>query len=172
MQTGNNTSIVKTLWPMLFSAKGRLNRKPFIGRIACVWIITGVLYCLNVLLNQALRDLTDVPPEYFRYIPPEMWLVILAALIIVLVILLLVVFVVWWEVVLYIRRLHDINLSGWWVLVTVPCYFTQLVNNLPLAIALWVLNLGTLLLLCVIKGTCGPNRFGENSLSDHTSCFV
>ena len=44
-----------------------------------------------------------------------------------------------------VRRLHDVNKSGWW-------FFIQLV---PLIGPVW------LFCLMVIGGTPGPNRFGE-----------
>ncbi|MDO5537706.1 MAG: DUF805 domain-containing protein [Desulfovibrionaceae bacterium] len=46
------------------------------------------------------------------------------------------------------RRLHDLNCSGWWLLLSfVP-----------------VLNLAMLLFLC-FRGTAGPNRFGPDPLA-------
>lgn len=48
-----------------------------------------------------------------------------------------------------IRRLHDFNLSGWWALVLV----------LPFIGTLWGIILG------IIRGTDGANRFGEPPLS-------
>ena len=42
-----------------------------------------------------------------------------------------------------IRRLHDLNLSGWWCLGLLPLY--------PVAI----------LFLCLWKGTPGPNKYGD-----------
>lgn len=161
----NNVSLIKTLWPMLFSAKGRLNRKFFIWRIACVWVISGVLYGLSLLIDHAAQNFEGMPLEYLRYAIPEFWPLILALAVAALSILLIMVFLIWWEVVLYIRRLHDLNLSGWWVLVTVPCYFTPLVSNMPLNIGLWVLNLGTLLILCIVRGSRGANRFDADPAS-------
>ena len=157
---------------MLFNAKGRLNRKPFICRIACVWIISGVLHCLAILINDAAKNFAGIPPEYLSYLIPEMWPLILAILVVTLVILLATVFIIWWEVVLYIRRLHDLNLSGWWFAVTIPCYFTLLIDNLAFSVILWTFNLGTLFVLCALKGTRGPNRFDEDPLPDHTSYFA
>ena len=48
---------------------------------------------------------------------------------------------------LSIRRLHDIDRSGWWFLIT----FT-------------IIGLIPLLVWCCTKGTDGENRFGKNSL--------
>ena len=70
-------------------------------------------------------------------------------------------------IILSIKRLHDVNLSGLYVLI--PTIFIIL----P-----WVVNLGILsifILPCVIvlpiillaskKGTVGPNRFGEDPIA-------
>jgi uncharacterized membrane protein YhaH (DUF805 family) len=48
-----------------------------------------------------------------------------------------------------IKRLHDINLSGWWFLALIP------LSVVP----------GTLLVLGSIRGTKGPNRFGPDPLA-------
>lgn len=52
------------------------------------------------------------------------------------------------SVAVLIRRLHDLDRSGWW------------------ALFMFLPILGTLLLLvfCVMKGTEGPNRFGPDPL--------
>jgi len=52
------------------------------------------------------------------------------------------------DVAVSIRRLHDIDRSGWWLLII----FT-LVGIIPLII--WACT----------KGTAGPNRFGEDPLA-------
>lgn len=51
-------------------------------------------------------------------------------------------------VMLTIRRWHDMNRSGWWVLL----------NFIP------VVNFIALIVLCCVKGTDGPNDFGEDPL--------
>jgi len=52
------------------------------------------------------------------------------------------------SVAVLIRRLHDLDRTGWW------------------ALFMFLPILGTLLLLvfCVMKGTEGPNRFGPDPL--------
>jgi uncharacterized membrane protein YhaH (DUF805 family) len=47
---------------------------------------------------------------------------------------------------LQVRRLHDRNMSGWWVLLTLVPYF----------------GLGSILYLMLAEGTWGPNRFGPD----------
>ena len=49
----------------------------------------------------------------------------------------------------YIRRLHDVNRSGWWMLIALTC-----VGIIPLII--WVCS----------KGTDGPNDFGDDPLQE------
>jgi uncharacterized membrane protein YhaH (DUF805 family) len=51
-----------------------------------------------------------------------------------------------------IRRLHDLNLSGWWSLLE----FIPIVNSVGI---IW------LLAWCSLRGTVGPNRFGADPLS-------
>jgi uncharacterized membrane protein YhaH (DUF805 family) len=48
-----------------------------------------------------------------------------------------------------VRRLHDINFSGWWVLLGL----IPIVGNIAL------------LILYIRRGTKGPNRFGEDPLA-------
>jgi uncharacterized membrane protein YhaH (DUF805 family) len=56
-----------------------------------------------------------------------------------------------------IRRLHDINYSGWWILLgSVPI-------TIPYPFNLWIPHYSALfvLVLCCIKGTEGANKYGE-----------
>ena len=51
------------------------------------------------------------------------------------------------SVAVYIRRLHDVNRSGWWIFVALT-----IVGIIPLII--WLFS----------KGTDGPNNFGDDPL--------
>ena len=62
-------------------------------------------------------------------------------------ILFLAVLVVW--VILAIRRIHDLDMSGWWVLVMLVPY----------------LGGAAVLGMCLVKGNVGPNRFGPDPYS-------
>jgi len=57
------------------------------------------------------------------------------------------------SIAVLVRRLHDTDRSGWWALLML----------IPI--------LGTLILLvfCVLKGTDGSNRFGDDPLKPNTS---
>lgn len=63
-----------------------------------------------------------------------------------------------------VRRLHDRNMSGWWLL-------------LPLAIALIpvvgvIISFVGMIVVLSLKGTDGPNRFGPDPLKPETSSDI
>ena len=57
---------------------------------------------------------------------------------------------IWVFLAVQIKRCHDRNRSGWFILL----YLVPLVNLWPLTE------------ICFLKGTTGPNRFGENPVAD------
>jgi len=72
------------------------------------------------------------------------------------------------------RRLHDINRSGWWMLLPLAPYALGFIFMLGLhsvAIGGLLIGLGAiaaivLLVWYCLRGTVGPNRFGPDPLSD------
>lgn len=72
-----------------------------------------------------------------------------------------------------VRRFHDLGLSGWWYIalfaIGLPSDINQ--DNMTFtltALASWLLEL----VICIRKGTVGPNRFGQDPLKpDHVSVF-
>lgn len=66
---------------------------------------------------------------------------------------------IWWVVILVpsiavtVRRLHDRDMSGWWYLGFIVCWFIPLVNFVA-----WI----AFLVLMLLDGTPGPNRYGED----------
>lgn len=110
----------------VFSFKGRLNRQAYILRVLPLSIASR---CCVVLLESKTIQLP-------LSVPTILFLGGLAAIV-------LIVFCL-------IKRLHDLNRSGWWaLLVAVP--FLNALGGLYLAFK---------------KGTPGPNRFGEDPLSE------
>lgn len=69
------------------------------------------------------------------------------------------VLALWWlatlipNIALNVRRLHDRDMSGWWYLGFIVASFIPLVN--------FVAGIAYLVLM-VLPGTPGPNRFGED----------
>ena len=72
-----------------------------------------------------------------------------------------------------VRRFHDMDLSGWWFMAlfvfTLPVEFDA-ENETYLYLSMIASIVPTL--MCLRKGTDGPNRFGPDPLKpDHTSVF-
>lgn len=55
-----------------------------------------------------------------------------------------------------VRRLHDVNLPGWLVIITFVSFNIPVINTLTTIF---------LLVLCFIKGTDGPNQYGHDPLA-------
>ncbi|WP_104041093.1 DUF805 domain-containing protein [Vibrio hyugaensis] len=110
---------------ILFSFEGRINRKQF-------WL--GALFMIvQVLIVFALLSMTfDVESES----PSTLGLVILF---------MYSILSFWQSLALYVKRFHDRNKNGWWVLI----------GLIPFIGAFW------LLIECgLLPGTEGDNQFG------------
>lgn len=110
----------------LFSARGRIRRLDY-------WLANLVLFAVMITVAQGLAlwqqvDLDDKGD--IRAIAIQLFTAMLVA---------------WPNIATGIKRLHDRNQSGWWILV----------SFLPVIGGLWMLiNLG------IMRGTEGPNRYG------------
>jgi uncharacterized membrane protein YhaH (DUF805 family) len=105
------------------SPEGRANRKQF-----WLWLV------LPLTAIEILLALVDVATENYNH---ELRIGLLSG------IFALVALIP--TIIVYIKRFHDRDKSGWWVLITL----------IPIIGAIWILvELGFL------KGTPGPNRFG------------
>ena len=105
------------------SPEGRVNRKQF-----WLWLV------LPLTVIEILLVLVDVATKNYN---PELGIGLLSG------IFALVALIP--TVIVYIKRFHDRDKSGWWVLISL----------IPVIGAIWILvELGFL------KGTPGPNRFG------------
>jgi uncharacterized membrane protein YhaH (DUF805 family) len=71
--------------------------------------------------------------------------------------------IMFWPVIaIVVKRLHDLDLSGWWVLVSLAlCYVSAVINNCSLAF----LFATTVMLAGLPPGTPGRNRFGADPLA-------
>jgi uncharacterized membrane protein YhaH (DUF805 family) len=86
----------------------------------------------------------------------------------------IVVFGTWFLAATTVKRLHDRNKSGWWMvpLLIAPDVFNRLEDRLPDSCAVAVISF-VALLLCIwgfvelfcLRGTGGPNRFGPDPLA-------
>lgn len=72
---------------------------------------------------------------------------------------------------LFVRRLHDLNLSGWWLLLwplfAIPVMafgFVSVELSILMNVVVVLFSIVFDLLLMCIRGTTGPNRFGPDPL--------
>ena len=146
-----------------FSFRGRISRMRYFLRSLIILILPLFvhLYMLVYLFNEKfkLKELNSenvqpqavvAPPQepvVFTYQGFDFTLGMLAFTIIAV---LLSLLLTWFLLASQVKRLHDMNLTGWLCLIN----FIPIIGPL-LGFAMW-------LLLLVIKGTDGPNTFGEN----------
>lgn len=134
----NNGSFIKGIIQNYFSLSGRLNRKPFILRSV---VATFVPILFAILLFFVFAGGFRPGMEYRH--KDLLWLhVLLHSLLIILAIIA--------GFSLGIRRCHDLDKSGWWLLLGMVPYIN---------VAWW------LYLMCK-RGTVGWNRFGDDPIYD------
>jgi uncharacterized membrane protein YhaH (DUF805 family) len=73
-----------------------------------------------------------------------------------------------------IKRLHDRNKSGWWIILYLVAFglygqFGEWLGGswpaVLIGFATFIASLCGLVEMCFLKGTCGPNRFGADPLT-------
>jgi uncharacterized membrane protein YhaH (DUF805 family) len=124
---GNSNKLFNLLLRGWFRIKGRSSRLEYIVRF-----LTMIFMCF---ISTTLSDFYDSDSESKIYI--LFMVIVMLMLLIILILSIIQVFFVTH------RRLHDLNASGWW----------QLITFIPL---------GQLLMICFIffKGTKGSNKYG------------
>lgn len=133
------------------SLKGRISRQEF-------WLGQAFLIVVVLLLQIKLTAyfLAMRRPESGAWNPgePELTLALPFAFIEA---------VMFWPVTaITVKRLHDVDLSGWWVMASLAlCYVSALINNSSLAF----LFATTVMLAGLPSGTPGRNRFGADPLA-------
>ena len=159
----------------LFSFKGRINRKRYWLSYAAFIGVVVAIGLLSALISVALGTGVGLAA-----LGPGADLVNLAGVVVggLLLLFLLVagVFMVWFLLALYAKRLHDRNRSGWFMALGIPGSVWLLLGSLNphLSDEIWFL-LGILVLhlaplwfsieCAFLRGTVGPNRFGEDPLA-------
>jgi len=134
------------LFQLFFSFRGRVNRGKY--WIAVFTYVVAYLIVLGIATGLGLNNPLSIVLLIIAYIP----LVISA-------------------ISVYIRRLHDMDWSGWWVLVLfgLPIALSLLSDAMPngalfLALANFVISLGTVFILGCPRGTRGPNQYGPDPI--------
>jgi len=103
-----------------------------------------------------------------------------SAVITILLTVLLYIFIITMQVVFSVRRLHDLNRSGWWALINVALFVTAIVCGIGQFEGIWVAIYGVALLLGLAygltllfwPGTPGDNRFGPPPPPNSTGIVV
>ena len=113
-----------------FSLKGRATRSE--------WLLWRLIRILVYLVIKTFEDLIKS-----KELPPAFYIILLKISTITL----------WINISFDVRRLHDIDFSGWWVLL----------NFIPFV------SLGFFFILAIKKGTHGPNSFGKDPLQQEQS---
>lgn len=121
---------------LLFSFQGRLNRAKFWLVLIGMWVVMAIV--LSVLIMPVV-----MAPD------PQAAMASMGA-VSTIVLLVVYIFVFWIGLATQVKRWHDRNKSGWWVLIAL----------VPFVGAFWVL------IECgFLKGTTGPNQYGPDPLS-------
>lgn len=113
-----------------FSLKGRATRSE--------WLLWRLIRILVYLVIKTFEDLIKS-----KELPPAFYLILVIISIITL----------WINISFDVRRLHDIDFSGWWILL----------NFIPFV------SLSFFFILAIKKGTHGPNSFGADPLQQEQS---
>ena len=121
---------------LLFSVQGRANRAKF-------WLVALAIVVIEVILFAVLLGgaaMSGDPEQIAAAMGPVASVVILA----------FVVIATWMSVAVAVKRYHDRNKSGWWVLIVF----------VPVIGGLWYL------IECgFLRGTPGPNTYGPDPLA-------
>ena len=118
-----------------FSFNGRLNRKPYICRgIAATFISIALAFLLFFIF-------TGFPPSRQYKYPEYVWLHVTLFI-------LIFVLTIWVGFSLGVRRCHDMDKSGWWLLLGLIPY----------------INVAWGLYLIFKRGTIGQNKYGDDPI--------
>jgi len=154
---------------VLFSFRGRINRAKY-WLAAVFWVVVDVIVfgVLAVMLGNRLLALGSEPSgaDIVRAILSFGLGVVLVCLIV-----LVPMFVSWLAV--GIKRLHDRDQSGWWIVLFYfgPAVASGLAQNSDsggVALVLGLVSLGisiwAIVVLGFLRGTRGPNQYGPDPL--------
>jgi uncharacterized membrane protein YhaH (DUF805 family) len=138
---------------LLFSFRGRLNRKPY-------WMtVIATMAIIVLLLLLALSMIREYRFEFAAFT--------------VVILLILYIPLVWIGLAIGAKRLHDRDKSAWWLLVfyLLPGILSTAGNEMGdvgfilLHIISFAISVWAFVELGCLRGTPGPNRYGPDPLS-------
>ena len=148
-----NNDLVK----LLFSAKGRINRKKYIFALFGIAITSAIFL-------KILPILYDTIYKTFKYTYETVFSLFIFCYIII---------AIYISIKLTIKRLHDLDISGMSLILPAlgfKCGFHIVKSKqLPIDIFIWIIIICLIcgiIFLFSVKGTEGENQFGEDPLAD------
>jgi uncharacterized membrane protein YhaH (DUF805 family) len=178
----------------LFSFEGRINRAKFwlslpilLGWMFLVVLIMWVIMTGGVLLTRDLHGHEIIKvnlsfDEIFTLLGPASRLSLSPREIVSLVGNLFgMTTLMWVFLAIAVKRLHDRNRSGWWILpfFVLPSFSNEIVQwlpgtmlDLPVSVALFILSIWGFIELGFLRGTDGANRFGLDPLAEDEDARV
>ena len=130
-----NKSFFGAVFRNYFSCSVRLNRKPYICRgIAVTFVSTALAFLLFFIF-------AGFPPSRQYKYPEYIWLHVTLFI-------LIFVLTIWIGFSLGVRRCHDVEKSGWWLLLGLIPY----------------INVAWGLYLIFKRGTIGQNKYGDDPI--------
>jgi len=139
-----------------FSWRGRLTRTRYLGLSFVIFLLLVFLVCL---LGVSTLVGSVSPSE--KMFPLVSFMILTVS----------IIASMWCSLCLHVKRLHDMNFRGWWLLI-MPLWvgtvaFTGYVLDVQdIRVLVNLLAWCPSLLLFVIRGTTGLNRFGEDPRKD------
>jgi uncharacterized membrane protein YhaH (DUF805 family) len=134
-------------WKLYFRFAGRANRAKFwrLFIIAKVWVILGLMFSAAIRVA-AERKLVPLPMDRLSDV----------------VVVFVVVVYLWLLSSTFVRRLHDIDTSAWWLIVAfgLPFLFSITGSNAAVGLA----SIAALAICGSVNGTEGDNHFGPDPL--------
>jgi uncharacterized membrane protein YhaH (DUF805 family) len=156
---------------VLFSFHGRINRAKY-WLAALFWIVVDIVV-FGVLGSMLLKDIVALGSEPSAQDIVRVILSFGLGIVLVLLVVCVPQFVSGFAV--GIKRLHDRDQSGWWILLFYfgPAVASALGNRSDAAALVLVMSLVSLgisiwaiVVLGFLRGTRGPNRYGPDPLGD------
>ncbi len=146
---------VKEFKQSYFCFSGRLNRKPFLMRLMMLGAIS--IFFVLIVIN-AEPHLKQDPAHFAENVRKTLtfWVYYIPLIIA--------------SVSLGVRRLHDMNLSGWWMLVGTGAMLSNVNTgnsaiDLAASILFYIAQMFNIFLI-FFRGTRGPNKYGEDLLAE------
>ena len=134
----NRSGFFSYIYRTFFTFTGRLNRKPYIMRsLVAIFLPVVLAFVLFYLFAGGLKP----GQEYLH--KDLLWLHVTVHS-------LLIILAIFMGFSLGVRRCHDLDKSGWWLLLGAVPY----------------INIAWGLYLACKRGTVGPNRYGDDPIRD------